>query len=124
MGGLVREQAPGRQGPARDRLAVKLPFALKANGAQDGENNFSNWAGPRVAGAQGWGWGGVPGRGNSKYTGRWDSDYLKVDSKRKGKRAPSPSAGDLRDLPRVPLRGTPGLLWAEDAARYPCHVSF
>ena len=38
--------------------------------------------------------GGVPGRGNSKYTGRWDSDYLKVDSKRKGKRAgPGESQG-------------------------------
>ena len=36
MGGLVREQAPGRQGPARDRLAVKLPFALKATGGYRG----------------------------------------------------------------------------------------
>lgn len=35
-GGEAREEAPSRQSPARDRLAVKLPFALKANGGHRG----------------------------------------------------------------------------------------
>ena len=36
VGGLVREEAPSRQGPARYRLAAKLPFTLKANGGHHG----------------------------------------------------------------------------------------